>query len=212
MNHNFNKPRLITVAVDVQNDFCPEGALAVTQGDAVVPPLNKIMGMTRTDDGLVISTRDWHPEETPHFEKWPTHCVANSSGAAFHPELDIRPSDTVISKGMGQTDGYSGFEGETVDGTTLADIIEYETRERRVAVIIGGLATDYCVLNTALDAAAIQTTNNNLRVFAVTDAMRAVNLQPQDGDEAINKMKDAGITIATSDDITRKNYISEAWS
>lgn len=209
MENTFDKPKLITIAVDVQNDFCPGGTLAVSEGADIVSPVNDVMSYTRQTDGIVVATRDWHPATTPHFDKWPVHCVANTPGADFHPALDIQPTDIIISKGMGQTDGYSAFEGQTDGGATLEEVIELEARDRRVAVVIGGLATDYCVLNTVLDATKIQARNKNIQVFALSDAMRAVNIQPQDGNEALLQMKTAGAHVVTSDDILINTHYGE---
>ncbi len=97
--------RLVTVGVDIQNDFCPGGSLAVPEGDQVIEPMNNVLRYTRESGGQVVLTRDWHPETTPHFDKWPVHCVAETEGAAFHPDLNVKESDIIINKGTGQTDG-----------------------------------------------------------------------------------------------------------
>lgn len=188
--------RLVTVAVDIQNDFCPGGALAVTDGDQVIDPLNRLTAYTRGHNGIVIATGDQHPETTPHFETWPVHCVAGTHGAAFHENLQFDRDDIIINKGMGQTDGYSGFEGTANRGLTIEQLVTPKNRER-VAVAIGGLATDYCVLNTVLDALKLHPTDGELHIFVPTDAVRAVNLQPHDGDEALLKMQAAGATLTT---------------
>src|SRR2546423_6342825 len=134
------------IAVDVQNDFCPGGALAVPEGDAVVEPINWLM---RQHD-FVVATRDWHPEDHGSFREqggpWPVHCVQDTRGAELRADLDHDALDAVVDKGQDpETEGYSGFQD-----TELADLL----RERGVAdVHIAGLALDYCVRNTALDAA-----------------------------------------------------------
>lgn len=200
----FTADRIVTINVDVQNDFCPGGSLAVTEGDAVVAPLNELNTFTRAQAGTVVFTGDQHPETTPHFEKWPVHCIAGTDGAALHEGLEVLPDDIIIDKGMGQTDGYSAFEGRTNDWRELSEFITPIDRER-VAVLLGGLATDYCVLNTALDAVKVDPAGGDIRVFVVREAIRGVNLQPEDSDEAIETMRKAGITVVdTVADITER--------
>ena len=201
----FTANRLVTINVDVQNDFCPEGRLAVNEGDAVIPILNRLNRFTRDHNGIVIATGDQHPAVTPHFDTWPVHCVAGTKGAELHKDLDIQAGDIIIDKGTGQTDGYSGFEGHAQDGQTIESIIRPREQEH-VAVVIGGLATDYCVLSTTLDALEIARQvraerQGKISVFAIRDAMRAVNIQPDDGDEALRRMEQSGATIIHSFDI-----------
>ena len=140
--------------VDVQNDFCPGGALPVPNGDRVIPVLNNLTEQF-ADVGLpVFASRDWHPPDTTHFKShggpWPPHCVADTQGAAFHPALRLPPDTIVVSKGQDKRDdGYSAFEGTSTDGRLLADHL----RERGVTQLyVGGLATDYCVRASVLDA------------------------------------------------------------
>lgn len=198
--------RFITIAVDVQNDFLPGGALGVAEGDQVIPPLNSVMRFTEDKAGMIIATGDQHPEITPHFSNyggtWPTHCVRGTKGAEFDERLDLGTSPVVIEKGTEQTDGYSGFEGATVDGNTIEQLMQPVNRER-VILAIGGLATDYCVKNTVLDAARAATRINQARqgvveVYALIDAMRAVNINPQDEQAALDEMANAGATLITS--------------
>ena len=175
------------IVVDVQNDFCPGGSLAVAQGDEVVVPLNKLMKEFLDRGEPVYKTRDWHPEKTKHFAiyggTWPIHCVQNTRGAEFHSDLLDDPRITVISKGFDErADGYSGF-----DGTQLAQLL----RDEEVKEIwVGGLATDYCVKETVIDGV-----HNGFKVKALADAMRAVNVNPDDGKKAIDLMKEAGAEI-----------------
>ena len=184
--------RSILVAVDVQRDLI-DGSRAVDGGLEVVYPINQMARRIRaTRLGKVAFTRDWHPEKTPHFDIWPVHCVQDTEGAAFHPTLDVHATDIIISKGMGQTDGYSGTEGVSGDGQTLETIIEPKGNES-VKVIIGGLATDYCDLRTALGIKDIFRSRHAVDVYAVTDAMRAVNAEG--GINAIREMANAGIHI-----------------
>ena len=179
--------RKALIVVDVQNDFCPGGSLAVAQGDEVVAPLNKLMKEFLDRGEPVYKTRDWHREKTKHFAiyggTWPIHCVQNTRGAEFHSDLLDDPRITVISKGFDErADGYSGF-----DGTQLAQLL----RDEEVKEIwVGGLATDYCVKETVIDGV-----HNGFKVKALADAMRAVNVKTDDGKKAIDLMKEAGAEI-----------------
>jgi len=193
----FTADRIVTINVDVQNDFLPGGALAVTNGDQVIDPLNNLNDFTRMNNGLVVATGDQHPTATPHFDIWPVHCVAGTEGAALSTHLDIRNSDIIIDKGMGQTDGYSAFEGVTRDGRTLESLITPVGRER-VAAVFGGLATDFCVLNSVLDGLRVNQGRGQLRVFVANDAVKAVNLRPNDGEKALSRMQNAGATLVTT--------------
>ena len=203
----FQHDRLVTTVVDVQNDFCPGGALAVTNGDQVVEPLNTMIRYTKTQNGLVIATRDWHPEKTPHFADyggvWPVHCVQNTPGAELRHDLAIDNETIVINKGMGLTDGFSGFEGVSNDEQTLETLIQPRTPLERVIVAMGGLATDYCVLKTVIDATRqaerVRAAQQGvIDVYALTDAMRAVNINPEDEANALAQMREAGATLITT--------------
>ena len=178
-----SEPRQALIVVDVQNDFCPGGALAVSRGDEVVAPLNNLIDEFLERGAPVYKSRDWHPTTTKHFAAyggiWPVHCVQNTYGAEFHPALRDDPRITLISKGLGDTDCYSAF-----DETDLATQLYQQNVEE---VVVGGLATDYCVKNTVLDALKY-----GFRVKAVENAMRAVDLQPGDGERAIAEMRAAG--------------------
>jgi nicotinamidase/pyrazinamidase len=175
------------IVVDVQNDFCPGGSLAVAHGDEVVPPLNKLINEFLDRDEPVYKTRDWHPAKTKHFQAfggtWPVHCVQGTHGAEFHQDLSDDPRVTIISKGMNESaDGYSGF-----DGTNLAQLLREEGVNE---VWVGGLATDYCVKHTVLDAL-----REGFEVKALADAMRAVNVNSDDGAKAVAEMRSAGAEI-----------------
>jgi nicotinamidase/pyrazinamidase len=203
--------RIVTVAVDTTNDFCTGGALPVPEGEQVVPPLNRLFSYTHQHDGLVVATREQHPLSTPHFDKWPVHSVKGTIGAEFHPDLATDNIDVVINKGMGQTDGYSGFEGYSDDDETLESIIT-PARLERVAVLIGGLATDYCVLNTTLDALKLaekvkQAQKGKISVYAIVDAMRAVNVNANDGQKALETMEKTGAIIVSSDEIVNDGFL-----
>lgn len=185
---NIKKRALIVV--DVQNDFCPGGALAVANGDEVVPPLNRLIDEFLKNGEPVYASRDWHPAATKHFTAfggtWPVHCVQNTTGAEFHQGLRRDPRITVISKGLGDTDCYSAF-----DETDLAAQLKKQGVQE---VWVGGLATDYCVKNTVLDAR-----KNGFEVKALENAMRAVDVNPGDGERAIQEMRDAGAEMVRSD-------------
>lgn len=203
MNAYPTTERTVTVVVDVQNDFCPGGALGVADGNKVTKPLNDVAEATRRQDGTVVYTKDAHPATTPHFDTWQVHCVDGTPGAEFHPDLAVQPTDVVIKKGTGQENGYSGFEGRATDGLTLEQIIQPRTPNERVIVLLGGLATDYCVKATALDAAeqakrVAKARQGLIEVYALTDAMRAVNISPDDEAQAIADMQQAGVTMTTS--------------
>lgn len=186
---NADKKRALLV-VDVQNDFCPGGSLAVDHGDDVVKPLNKLIGQFLANGEPVYETRDWHPADTKHFAAyggtWPVHCVQGTPGAQFHPKLNQDSRIRVVSKGLGDTDCYSAF-----DETDLADELH---RLGVTEVWVGGLATDYCVKNTVLDAL-----KEGFEVKAVENAMRAVNLKPGDDERALAEMRAAGAQIMNSE-------------
>lgn len=183
-----DKKRALLV-VDVQNDFCPGGALAVAEGDQVVPPLNRLIEEFLKRGEPVFRSRDWHPRQTKHFKEfggtWPVHCVQDTKGAEFHADLIDDIHIRTISKGMGDEDSYSAF-----DGTDLA----LQLRRLGVEEVwVGGLATDYCVKNTVLDAL-----KEGFQVKALKDAMRAVEVNPGDGERAIHEMRAAGAEIVES--------------
>jgi nicotinamidase/pyrazinamidase len=182
-------PKRALLVVDVQNDFCPGGALAVPRGDEVVEPLNKLIDKFLERGEPVYKTRDWHPPETKHFVAyggtWPVHCVQNTEGAEFHPALRDDPRIIVVSKGLGDNDGYSAF-----DGTNLAAELQKQGVEE---VVVGGLATDYCVKHTVLDAR-----KHGFKVKALIDAMQAVDLQNGDSERALEEMRAAGAQITSA--------------
>ena len=173
--------------VDVQNDFCPGGALAAPNGDEVVPVINKIMDQFN----LIVASKDWHPEDSVHFEKWPLHCIKGTWGAEFHPELNTDKISQVFLKGTeGEDDGYSALEATNVDAGNFL-------KEKEVdRVYIGGLTTDYCIKDTALSIVQA-----GFETYVIEDAIRAVNVKPGDGEKAVREMKDAGCHIITSDNL-----------
>jgi nicotinamidase/pyrazinamidase len=181
------------LVVDVQNDFLPGGALGIAGGDAVVAPLNRLLAAWRTRRLPVYLTRDWHPPGHCSFTArggpWPVHCVAGSYGAEFSPRLERAHGDVVVSKATGvDRDAYSAL-----DGTQLADELVRSGVRR---IFVGGLATDYCVRATGLDARAA-----NLDVVVLRDAVCAVDVHPDDGRKALSELAAAGAVLATTDEV-----------
>jgi nicotinamidase/pyrazinamidase len=186
------------VVVDVQNDFAdPAGSLSVRGGDEVPAFVNAELAAARPAGAFVVFTQDWHPAETPHFVTgggiWPVHCVGGTWGAELHPALDAAPSEARIRKGTGGEDGYSGFTvADPVTGEKAPTGLEAMLREAGIErVVIVGLATDYCVKATALDAVTL-----GFETAVLRDGIRAVDLAPGDGDRAIAEMEAAGATLA----------------
>jgi nicotinamidase/pyrazinamidase len=177
------------IIVDVQNDFCPGGALAVPRGDEVVPVINRLLER----HWLSVATKDWHPADHCSFESrggpWPPHCVQGTAGAELHPELDATKIRLVITKGSHpDRDAYSGFQG-----TELAKIL----REKGVnRVVVCGIATDYCVRATAHDAL-----QEGFEVLVLEDAIRGVEVQPGDSQRALEELRQAGAEVIISSDL-----------
>ncbi|MDC4206093.1 MAG: bifunctional nicotinamidase/pyrazinamidase [Candidatus Manganitrophus sp.] len=181
------------IVVDVQNDFCPGGALAVPAGDSVAPILNRYADLFSRSGAPIYATRDWHPENHLSFKArggpWPPHCVQGTKGAEFHPRLSLPRNVTMILKGTDpDREAYSGFQG-----TDLAERLRRQQVER---LFVGGLATDYCVKSTVLDAlkAGFET------VF-LKDASRGVDVQPGDSEKAVEEMKKGGASVLTINQI-----------
>lgn len=186
--------------VDVQNDFCPGGALAVPEGDRVVAPLSRIAEAFATTGLLVLASRDWHHRITTHFSEhggaWPPHCIQNSPGAAFHPDLQLPEGTLIISKGeSADSDSYSAFDGLSQDGRTLTEILSGMKIRR---VYVGGLATDYCVRSSALDARKA-----GFAVVLLIDAVAGVDVTAGDSEKALEEMQLAGITFSTTEEVIR---------
>jgi nicotinamidase-related amidase len=178
-------PRALVI-VDFQNDFTPpDGALAVPDGDAIAERLNELARSGEFD--LVVATRDWHPPDHGSFAErggpWPVHCVADTPGSQLHPALDASVLDAIVDKGQDPgTEGYSGFEG-----TRLEELL----RERGIdEVTVVGLATDYCVKNTALDALRA-----GFQVTVDTGAVRGVDVSPGDSERALDELREAGAAL-----------------
>jgi nicotinamidase/pyrazinamidase len=183
------EPDSALLVVDVQNDFCPGGALPVAGGHKVVPVLNQYAEAFAAAGCLVVADRDWHPGRTTHFVQfggaWPPHCVQGTPGAEYHPDLRLPPETVHIRKGMGaEEDAYSGFEGRDASGRPLATLLA----ERGIRKLyVGGLATDYCVKHTVLDGLRA-----GLEVVVIQDACRGVDVEPGDSERAVEEMRTAG--------------------
>jgi nicotinamidase/pyrazinamidase len=180
-----NKDKDALLVVDVQNDFCPGGALAVPDGDMIVPVVNSLAPRFQK----VFTTQDWHPPNHISFKErggdWPPHCVAETEGAAFHPDLQAAKAVHILKGDEPDKEAYSGFQG-----TDLADRLRRARVER---IFVCGLATDYCVRATALDGL-----KSGFRVVVVTDAVRGVEVNPGDSEAALAEMKDAGAVLTDS--------------
>jgi nicotinamidase/pyrazinamidase len=225
--------RSALVAVDVQNDFCPGGALAVAEGDMVVSPLNALAAQFAAEGGRVVATQDWHPAghvsfasahpgksaydtlalavEAPRHPQprrdgvpapsaieqtlWPDHCVQGGAGAAFHPGFDLRPVSLVLRKGFRPgLDSYSAFFEN--DRATPTGLDGWLKGLGIGTVFLGGLATDYCVLYSALDALAL-----GYETVVVRDAVRGVDLPPGSAERAIERLRAAGAHFIGTDDL-----------
>lgn len=170
--------------VDVQNDFCPGGTLAVPDGDKVVPVINSLLDRF----GVVVASKDWHPGQSIHFKHWPPHCVQGTPGAEFHPDLASGRIDQIFLKGTADSDdGYSAFEA------TNMDLAAYLRARGVTELYVAGLATDYCVRASALDAM-----KNGFSTVVVTDAVAAVNVKPGDGQAALEEIRSAGVKLTDS--------------
>jgi nicotinamidase/pyrazinamidase len=183
------------IIIDVQNDFCPGGALPVTDGDRVVPVLNRYIEKFSQQKLQIFATRDWHPEKTKHFKAygglWPPHCIQGTRGAEFRTDLALPKDTVVVSGGMApDEEGYSGFDARDEKGMGLADLLHAFGVQR---IFVGGLATDYCVKHSVLDGL-----KHGFKVVLLEDAVRGVNLEPHDSEQAIEEMVRAGAQKVTS--------------
>jgi nicotinamidase/pyrazinamidase len=186
--------RAALLVVDTQNDFLPGGSLAVAEGDRVVPALNRYIAHFQGAGRPVIASRDWHPPVTVHFQAqggiWPPHCVIDTPGGAFAPDLALPASAVIVSKGMDPTqDSYSAFQAVDPEGRGLAETLRARGVDR---LYVGGLATDYCVKASVQDALAA-----GFATTVLLDAVRGVNLQPHDAEVALEAMAEAGADFTT---------------
>jgi nicotinamidase/pyrazinamidase len=188
-------PTTALIVVDVQNDFADSnGSLYVTDGETTVPFINDQIAAASESGATIVYTRDWHPESTPHFAKdggiWPVHCVGETWGSEFHPDLIVVGGE--VKKGTSGEDGYSGFtvrdpETNAESSTGLQNLLD---GEGITDVVVLGLATDYCVKETALDALRL-----GFSTTLLADGIRPVNLSPGDGSRAIAEMAIAGVVV-----------------
>ena len=195
MNHQAVTPGRDSalIIVDVQKDFCPGGALAVREGGQVVPVLNRYAESFEKAGAAVFATRDWHPKNHGSFKTqggpWPPHCIQDSAGAEFHPDLKLPVNGIVISKATRpEADAYSGFEGTNLE--------LYLKRRRIKRVFVGGLAADYCVKQTVLDARHL-----GFDAYLLTDAVRGVEVKKGDSEKAVEEMKKSGAIPITFENI-----------
>lgn len=185
------------ILVDIQNDFCPGGALAVTGGDEIVEVVNRLMPFFP----LIVTTQDWHPSNHISFQEqggvWPPHCVQNSRGAQLHSSLNRKGIDHYFRKAfLADADSYSGFDGVEEKGLSLNQILKAKKIKK---VYLSGLATDYCVKETALDAL-----KNGYEVILITDAIRAVNVNEGDGEKALKELSQLGAQVISSKELIKK--------
>jgi nicotinamidase/pyrazinamidase len=179
--------------VDVQNDFCPGGALAAPGGAAIIPALNQHIADAGARGLAIYASRDWHPLRTTHFKDfggpWPPHCVQGTAGAAFHPALELPADVTIVSKGdVSDREGYSAFDGHTQAGRALADDLRSHGIDQ---LFVGGIATDYCVRQTVLDAV-----KEGFQVTVLPDAITGIDVHAGDSERALAEMRSAGAHIA----------------
>jgi nicotinamidase/pyrazinamidase len=186
------------VVVDVQKDFCPGGALAVHEGDKVIPVLNKYIEKFRKAGAPIIFTRDWHPPDHSSFKTqggpWPPHCIQNSEGAKVHPNLSIPLEGEIVSKADKKDEAYSFFQG-----TDLAAKLHQRGIKR---LLVGGLATDYCVKETVLDGL-----KHGFEVYHLDDASRGVEVNPGDSERALKEMVAKGAKRITLEEVAEKSSL-----
>jgi len=185
------------LVVDIQNDFCPGGALGISGGNKIIPVVNKYIKIFSKNKLPIFLSRDWHPKKTLHFKKfggvWPMHCVQNTKGAAFHPKLKIPKEAIIISKGTNpKENSYSTFQAQDANGQSLVNLLKIFGVEE---IYIAGLATDYCVKYSAIDAL-----KSGFKVKILKDAIQGVNIKPADSKEALSQITAMGakeISLAT---------------
>ncbi len=172
------------IIIDVQNDFCPGGALPAAKANEIIPVINIMMDKF----DIIVASRDVHPSHTKHFDKWPPHCVDGTEGAAFHPGLDISMIQEDFQKGTrNRDDGYSAFEA------TNRNLAEYLLGKKVTDVYIAGLTTEYCVKSTALDAV-----HNGFNAWLITDAIAAAEPGSDNESKSLTEMKNAGVNLIDS--------------
>ena len=184
--------------VDVQKDFCPKGALHVPEGDRVVEPLNRAIRRFQEEGLPILASRDWHPTVTRHFQEyggiWPAHCVRDTPGALFHPDLRLPWDAVIISKGTDpERDSYSAFDGTTAEGMLLEEFLETQGVHR---LYVGGLATDYCIKATVLEGLLL-----GRKITLLLDAVAGVDLEPGDSVRALEVIRQGGGILSRVDEL-----------
>lgn len=192
------KKNIALVIVDVQNDFCPGGALPVPEGDKVAPVLNKYIQMFQKAGLPIYASRDWHPEKTKHFKvfggAWPPHCIQGTKGAEFHPDLKLSPQIIILTKGEDPNeDSYSAFQSYDSEKKPFTTSLRQKGIQH---LYVGGLATDYCVRATVLDGL-----KQGFKVTVLMDAIKGVDIKPEDSANAIKEMEKAGADKAALKDL-----------
>jgi len=195
------EPKKALLIVDVQNDFCPGGTLAVPEGDRIISILNKYIKIFSKEKLPILASRDWHPKRSKHFKKfgglWPKHCIQNTRGARFHPHLRLPTGTTILSKGMDpDKDSYSAFQAVDTNGTEFFQLLKTSGIDE---LFVGGLATDYCVKSSVLDALKL-----GFKVRLLTDAIKGVNIKPQDSENAIKEMVTRGAETINFEMLSKK--------
>lgn len=193
------RPKVALLVVDLQNDFCPGGAVPVPNGDAVVAKVNRAVDVFLRRRLPIVASRDWHPRETRHFKPygaWLPHCIQGTKGARFHPGFRLPKEATVVSKGMDpEEDSYSAFQAVTASGRDLESVLrEHDVEE----LVIAGLATDYCVRASAIDGI-----KRGFRVRVLKDAVLGVDMKPGDSDAALRELEVYGVAFAETRELTR---------
>ena len=194
------KKNYALLIVDLQNDFCPGGKMAVPEGDAIVTVMNKYINIFTRNKWPIFASRDWHPKKTAHFEafggQWPEHCIQETAGAKFHPLLQLPEDVIILSSGMDpEKDGYSAFEAVDAAGEEFARLLNsFSIKE----LFVGGLATDYCVKWSVLDALKF-----GFKVTLLADAIKGVDLKPKDSEAAIEEMVNLGAKKITFEKLSR---------
>ena len=188
------------IVVDIQNDFVdPQGSISVHGATSVIPNINAMIAVAQSQGSLVVYTQDWHPEVTSHFAKdggiWPVHCVAETWGAQFYPELNVAPGAEIVRKGVGGEDGYSGFSMRDPKTESESDTLMDSTLRKHVIekVHIVGIATDYCVKDTAIDAC-----RRGFKTVVYRNCIKGVEIRPGDSQTAIKAMVNAGAEVRDS--------------
>ncbi len=183
------------IVVDMQNDFCPGGALGVNEGDQVVTPINTLIEEFTTNNNIVVYTKDFHPSDHSSFQVnhpdgiWPPHCVQNTNGVEFHADLKVT-GETFYKAFTAEADSYSGFGGHISPEDSAQSLEDYLKANDVEAVTVVGLALDYCVKSTAIDAHKL-----GFKSTVLLEGTRPVNVNPEDGDKAVAEMRELGITV-----------------